>query len=158
MKNNDEKKQFKLLDILKNKYALIVLAAGLLLILLPTGNKPEDKAERNEIKAPEFSITDEESRLEKQLCKIRGAGRVSVLLSVEGSPSRELANSGDETLVVSENGKERVVELYYVNPEYMGAIIVCDGADSAEVRLAITKAVSAYTGLSTNKITVMSMS
>ncbi len=151
------KKQKKLLDILKNKYALVVLAVGLLLILLPTGNKAPDTKETSELTAPSFSITDEESRLENQLSKIEGAGRVSVLLSVEGSASRELAESKDGTLVVSENGKERVVELYYVNPEYMGAVIVCDGANSADVRLAISKAVSDFTALGTDKITVISM-
>ena len=36
------KKQIKLLDILKNKYALVVLAIGLLLVLLPTGSKSPD--------------------------------------------------------------------------------------------------------------------
>lgn len=150
------KKQVKLLDILKNKYALIVLAVGLLLVLWPTGSKTEETA-ASELTAPAFSITQEEGRLENQLSKIKGAGRVSVLLSVEGSASRELAESEDGTLVISENGKERVVELYYVNPGYMGAIIVCDGANSADVRLAITKAVSDFTGLGTDKIAVINM-
>lgn len=151
------KKQIKLLDIFKNKYALVVLAIGLLLVLLPTGSKSPDTKQTSELTAPTFSIADEESRLENQLAKIQGAGRVSVLLSVQGSASRELAESNEGTLVVSENGKERVVEIYYVNPEYMGAIIVCDGANSADVRLAISKAVSDFTGLGTDKITVISM-
>ncbi len=149
-------KQLKLFDVFKNKYALIVLGLGLLLILWPTGNKTEE-IKVNELTAPVFSITTEEGRLEKQLAKIDGAGRVSVLLSVEGSASRELAESEDGTLVVSENGKERVVELYYVNPEYLGAVIVCDGANSADVRLAITKAVSDFTGLGSDRIAVINM-
>lgn len=150
------KKQVKLLDIFKNKYALVVLGIGLLLVLWPTGSKTEETGV-SELTAPAFSITDEESRLENQLSKIKGAGRVSVLLSVQGSASRELAESEDGTLVVSENGKERVVELYYVNPEYMGAVIVCDGANSADVRLAITQAVSDFTGLGSDKIAVINM-
>ena len=150
------KEKIKLLDIFKNKYVLIVLAAGLVLILWPSGKKSET-TQISELSAPAFSISDEEERLEDQLSKIRGAGRVSVLLSVSGSASRELADSEDGTLVVSENGKERVVELYYVNPEYMGAVIVCDGANSAEVRLAISKAVADFTGLGTGKITVIGM-
>lgn len=157
MKKNNEKRQLKWFDILKNKYALIVLAAGLLLILLPTGSKSEKKTESDGIKAPVFSVVSEEERLERQLSKIKGAGRVSVLLSVEGSASRELAENGDETLVISENGNEKVVELYYVNPTYKGAVIVCDGASSPEVRLGIIKAVSAYTGLGSDRITVMGM-
>lgn len=150
------KKQVKLLDIFKNKYALVVLGLGLLLVLWPSGNKTEETG-TSELTAPAFSITEEESRLENQLSKIKGAGRVSVLLSIEGSASRELAESEEGTLVVSENGKERVVELYYVNPVYMGAIIVCDGANSADVRLAITQAVSDFTGLSSDKIAVINM-
>jgi len=155
MKDKGKGKQ-GLLVILKNKYALIVLAVGLLLVLWPSGNKSEE-ASASELTAPSFSLTQEEDRLETQLARIKGAGRVSVLLSVKGSASRELADNEEGTLVISENGKERVVELYYVNPEYQGAVIVCDGAASADVRLRITRAVSSFTGLSTDKITVLGM-
>ena len=36
-----------------------------------------------------------------------------------------------------------------------GAVVVCDGADSARLRLEITQAVSALTGLSSDKIAVV---
>jgi len=150
------KGKFKLPGILKNKYALILLAAGLLVLLWPSGSKTED-TKSGDLTAPAFSITQEEDRLETQLAKIKGAGRVSVLLSVVGTASRELADGEDGPLVVSENGKEKVIELYYVNPEYLGAVIVCDGADSADVRLKVTKAVAAFTGLGMDKITVIGM-
>jgi len=38
---------------------------------------------------------------------------------------------------------------------YQGAVVVCQGADSSAVRLAVTEAVAALTGLSTEKITVV---
>lgn len=38
-----------------------------------------------------------------------------------------------------------------------GAVVVCDGADSAAVSLEIVKAVAAYTGLGSNKIIVLKM-
>ncbi len=38
-----------------------------------------------------------------------------------------------------------------------GAVIVCDGADSAKVRLLVTNAVMAYTGLGSDKIWVVKM-
>lgn len=148
--------KFTFSEMLKNKYVLIVLAAGLILILLPTGSKTE-QTQSEELSVPSFSIETEEERLESQLSKIKGAGRVSVLLSIEGTASRELAEGEEGALVVSENGKERVVELYYVNPQYMGAVIVCDGAASADVRLQITRAVSAFTGLGTSNISVICM-
>ena len=38
-----------------------------------------------------------------------------------------------------------------------GAVVVCDGADSAAVRLYVTDAVTAYTGFGSDKISVMKM-
>lgn len=153
----DKKKgSSKISAILKNKYALLALAAGLILLLWsPGGQKEEEQPE--EIAAPQFSVKEEEQRLQSQLSRVRGAGQVSVLLSVQSSVSRELAESEEGALVVSENGRERVVELYYVNPEYRGAVIVCEGAGSAEVRLRILEAVSAFTGLMSDKISIMAM-
>lgn len=143
----------------KNKYLLIALAAGIILLLVPFGSLGSAE-EKTEIKKTEqFSLAQQESRLAVQLGKIRGAGRVSVLLSVAGSGERQLAQNGDETLVISSgsgNGEE-VVELYYVNPEYTGAVIVCDGASSSSVRLEVILAVRAFTGLSTDSILVMQM-
>jgi stage III sporulation protein AG len=144
--------------LLKNKYALVVLAVGLALLLWPSGNKSgESGGAAGELPLPTFSVTQEEERLEKQLSRIGGAGRVAVLLSVGRSVSRELAEGEDGVLVVSENGKERTIDLYYVNPEYTGAVIVCDGANSAELRLKITKAVADFTGLGTDRISVIDM-
>ena len=40
---------------------------------------------------------------------------------------------------------------------YLGAVVVCDGADSATVRLRIMQAVSALTGLGSDKISVIKM-
>lgn len=144
--------------IKKNKFLLLALIAGIILLLVPFGGSKEEKSE-TELSAPLFSLEDEETRLKEQLEKISGAGRVSVLLSVSGSVSRELAQSGDETLVISSgsgNGEE-VVVLYYVNPKYTGAVIVCDGASSSSVRLGITRAVESFTGLSADKIRVIQM-
>ena len=156
MKN--EKMKTKLGGLIKNKYALIVLGVGLLILLLPTGSGSKAKETTDtELSVPGFSLEEEERRLCQQLAKIKGAGKVSVLLSVVGSVSRELAESGEETLVISQSGGERVVELYYVNPIYMGAVIVCEGASASEVRLEITKAVTAFTGLGADKIRVIQM-
>lgn len=158
MKDNkvSEKKAGFISTIFKNKYALLALAAGLILLLWSPGSKKEE-TQTEEISAPQFSVKEEEARLQTQLSRIRGAGRVSVLLSVESSVSRELAESEEGALVVSENGRERVVELYYVNPEYRGAVVVCEGAGAAEVRLRLFQAVSAFTGLTSDKISIMAM-
>ncbi|MDR0952524.1 MAG: stage III sporulation protein AG [Oscillospiraceae bacterium] len=144
--------------LLKNKYALIVLAAGLVLLLLPWGSGTSKTSEQTpEVQAEEagFSIEEQETRLSEQLSRISGAGEASVLLSVEGGVYRELAQSGEDTLVLDSDSGEKIVETYYINPKYTGAVIVCPGAGSSSVRLEIMRAVQAFTALGTDKIVVL---
>ena len=42
-------------------------------------------------------------------------------------------------------------------PVYKGAVVVCEGADHASVKLNIVQAVSSLTGLGSDKITVLKM-
>ena len=42
-------------------------------------------------------------------------------------------------------------------PVYQGAVVVCEGAERAAVRLAIVEAVSSLTGLGSDKISVIKM-
>ena len=51
--------------------------------------------------------------------------------------------SGDETVVIRR-----------VYPTYRGALVVCQGGGRAEVRLAVTEAVAAVTGLPSDRVTV----
>ena len=52
-------------------------------------------------------------------------------------------SAGDEAVVVCRQ-----------YPTYRGALVVCQGGDRAEVRLAVTEAVSVLTGLSADRVTV----
>ena len=101
---------------------------------------------------------------------IAGAGRVRLMLTLSGSEktlyqtdSRTVTSAGSTTTqtetVFRQTGsseKEPAAQsvLY---PQYQGALVVCDGADSASVRLAIIQAVSSLTGLGSNKIAVVKM-
>ena len=42
-------------------------------------------------------------------------------------------------------------------PKYLGALIVCQGADDPSVRLAVSQAVASVTGISTDRISVLKM-
>jgi stage III sporulation protein AG len=160
--SNDAWKGFGKL-LLNNKYFLLLLLIGLVLLLLPTSSadKTEDKAEATAEAAseyPSFSLSEEEERLEKALGRIEGAGHVTVLLSLKNTATRELAPGADGALVISAgSGVEDAVELRYSYPEYLGAVVVCTGADSAQVRLNIAEAVSVFTGLGTDSIRVIKM-
>ena len=42
-------------------------------------------------------------------------------------------------------------------PRFQGAVVVCEGADRAAVKLAVTEAVASLTGLGSGKIAVVKM-
>ena len=120
------------------------------------GEPGVDINERNDICCP-------------QLRAIDGVGELRLMLTVDSSTKRELAQdttaerSGSEdmkrkseTVVVGTgSGTQEVVVTNRVYPRYVGALVVCEGGGSAGVRLAVTQAVSALTALPSDKITVL---
>jgi len=149
----------------KNKYVLLVLLAGLLIILWPAGGgAPEPQIPAEEIAHPlAFALAEQEERIARALSRIAGAGEVVVVLSLRTSLEQEVAVNEDgagrrETVTVSTGqGTQSEVTLRYRYPEYQGALIVSRGADDPTVRLQITQAVAALTGLGTDRITVTKM-
>ena len=142
----------------KYKYVLIILLAGVVLLLLPTGSRTKAKTAQavSEQTQPQ-TIQAEEQRLTTLLQQINGAGQVQVLLSYCCSAERELAtdDSGEPTIISAGGGAQEAVELKTFSPQYLGAVVVCDGADSPQVQLAVTQAVAQFTGLSTDHISVL---
>jgi stage III sporulation protein AG len=73
----------------KNKFVLLVVIVGLVLILLPTAGKSTAKEQptggggQTEV----FSLAEQEERIAKALSKIEGAGKVTVVLTLQsGTP------------------------------------------------------------------------
>ena len=110
--------------------------------------------------------------MERLLSKVDGIGSVRLMLTLESGERQELAEdtelsySGDtaapedyarrsETVIVTADGGDAPVVTRTVSPVYRGAVVVCQGADRAEVRLAVTQAVSALTGLGSDRIVVI---
>ena len=144
----------------ENPYIPLVLALGLMLMLLPGGESKTQMhtAEKQELSAPGFSLEAEEKRLCHALERISGVGEAEVLLSLRSTARRDLATSMGEAVVLSAgSGKEQAVEEGYLYPEYQGAVVVCSGAESAAVRLQVSSAVSAFTGLGSQSIQVLKM-
>jgi stage III sporulation protein AG len=81
------------------------------------------------------------------------------MLTVRSGMERVLAqdssNGDTETVVISTgSGKQEVVLLTQKYPDFQGALVVCEGGDEPQVRLLITQAVAALTGLGTARISV----
>ena len=141
----------------KYRYAALVLLLGLALLLLPGGKKTTQKSNAAASAAQTDYAAETERRLTQMLQQIAGAGQVSVMLTLASSDGAQSSESR-KTVILSEGSsydKAAVAATTY--PRFQGALIVCEGADSAAVRLRLLEAVSAVTGLSTDRITVVKM-
>ena len=141
---------------LKYRYAVCVLAVGLLLVVLPGKKSPDSNASTptgGEL------LTDAESaekRLADVLTQMKGVGEVRVLLSYQCSEERLYTRDDGETVLVSVgSGKQEALEKKTVYPIYQGAVIVCRGAEDPAVEMRVIEAVHQYTGLRTDQISVM---
>lgn len=143
------------------KYAVLVVAVGIVLMLLPSakGGQSQEETVQEVTRQTESNLAEE---LEQILSRIDGAGEVKVLLSVVAG--EETVYQQDENTDASGSmRKETVIAANsaltkQIIPErYQGAIVVCQGADRAQVRLSIIEAVAKVTGLGTDRITVLKM-
>ncbi|MBQ8238419.1 MAG: stage III sporulation protein AG [Oscillospiraceae bacterium] len=139
----------------KYRYVLIVALAGLGLMLLPSQTEESPPPAVQAEEAPDM-----ETRLESILSRISGAGEVAVMLT-EASGEEifyQTDSDGTDTVLVTDAERnERGLVRTRQPPTYQGAVVVCSGADSATVRLAVVEAVSNVTGLGSDKITVLKM-
>ena len=156
---------WKTLD--KYNYVLIVIIAGIVLLLWPTGEQERSAGTDSRLDIREtFDLDALEKKLSPTLSMVEGAGELTVTLTVKSGMEQVLAS--DRATSVSERGSSVEEETVLVNtgsgqdtvlltqkyPTFQGALVVCQGGDSAEVRLLLTQAVSALTGLGTDRITV----
>ena len=154
--------------ILKYRYVILVIAIGLLLMLLP-GKDHEQELVTQVQEQTATMKQDITKELQSILSCIHGAGKVEVMLSVaqgeltlyqydEDVSNGENGASRFETVIVSDSDRGQSGLVRQVNPPtYLGAIVVCQGADSASVRLGIIEAVARVTGLGTDRISVLKM-
>jgi len=159
-----------LIQLLKKyRFAVLIILIGILLMSLPSiSDRTYERTEQSENVAIQTESTEE--NLERILCEINGAGNVSVMLTTatgeeiiyqvntDSDSHSDTVETKIETVVVSDQNRNESGLVRQINPpKYLGAIIVCQGADDPKVQLAITDAVSKITGLGTNRISVLKM-
>lgn len=147
----------------KYGYVLLVIAAGAVLLLLPSGGR-DSPGEEAPAREETFDLEAFEEKLERTLSQIEGAGETKVVLTLDGGSRQVLARDqerdgeggGSNTVVTvgKGSGQQEVVPLQTVAPEFRGALVVCPGGGNAPVRLKLIEAVSAVTGLGSDRISV----
>lgn len=149
------------------KYFFLVIVVGMLFLMLPVSTEKETAVSETQQVEEDFSVDALEEQLREILSKISGAGSVDVMLTVESGMKRVFAQDvvfeqreGEiqkemETVVISSgSGIEETVLVQQIYPHFQGALVVADGGGDPAVRLALTNAVAALTGLGADKISV----
>ena len=145
----------------KYRYAVLVLLIGLALLWIP--GKSSIKKPTEYVMTPEVVQKDLTAEsLVEILQTIHGAGRVKVLLSTASGEETVYQTDSDsdkvQTVIITDSQRSESGLVRQVNPPaYLGAIVVCEGAESPAVKFAITQAVAKITGLGTDAICVLKM-
>lgn len=156
------------------KYVALVVLVGVILLALPNGSgqSGEKTAAVQEPAAEEETLDETESKMETILSQIKGAGALKLMLTVDNGAEKQLAQDQElsysgatsapdtytrksETVIISGDTGDAPVVTAVSGPVYRGALVVCEGGGEPGVKLAITQAVAALTGLSTDRITVV---
>lgn len=111
-----------------------------------------------------------EHELTEILNKIDGVGKVSVMLTIEGTTeyvyAEEILQSTDvnsngtstkyqsEVVIVSSGGGKEALVKKIIKPQINGVIVVCEGGENARVCEKVIKAVSSVLNISTSRICV----
>lgn len=137
----------------KNNLPLVIILIIGIVFMTVLSDKPQQKSS-----SVNDNVQLQEEKLESILSEISGAGKVEVMITYYGSSEKDIAyetktstsgsdknssGSEDKKAVIS-GGEPVVVQEKY--PRVKGVIVVAQGADSFEVKRALTDAVTAATG------------
>ena len=103
---------------------------------------------------------------------VDGAGQVSVMITVDGSPELVYANEKDQTsssnssgsvttstysspIIVNVNGTSTALVMTEILPVVKGVIVVASGAGNVATKLDLLNAVSTLLDISTNQVTIL---
>ncbi len=145
----------------KYKFVLLILLLGIGLMLIPGGTQGEKETQVTP--QPIARQDTVEERLGQILTNIQGAGRVQVMLTTKAGEQtvyqtdQPSTDRQDTVIVTDEDRAQNGLIQQIISPTYRGAIVLCQGADSAGVCLAIKEAVSKVTGLDASEISVLKM-
>ena len=137
----------------KNNLPLVIILIIGIVFMTVLSDKPQQKSS-----SVDDNVQLQEEKLESILSEISGAGKVEVMITYYGRSEKDIAyetktstsgsdknssGSEDKKAVIS-GGEPVVVQEKY--PRVKGVIVVAQGADSIEVKRALTDAVTAATG------------
>lgn len=159
--------------IYKYKYILLMCAAGILLVMLSGIEDSRADTSNTDWQDVKFDAGEIEKAAESIFSKIEGVGKVDVRITVKSgyesvyaydisrdctqSESGFSASADKEMVTVNSSGQNMPITIKIKHPEYMGAVIVCEGGDDSKIKLELTQAMKSLTGISADNIVVAKM-
>lgn len=160
------------MQTLWNRYKYAILTALLGAGILLWGGSPQEVGTALPAEPLMTDAAALQTQLEEILKNAAGVGEVRVLLTLDSSGERQLAqdikrefrgqtdtpeeySESSQTVLVDADSGEGPVETRRICPTYRGALVVCQGGDRPEVQLAVIRAVSVLTGLSSDRVAVV---
>ena len=151
-----------LLKKIKTEYlilaALVIVAV---IVFFGVSGASGDSSEKTQTETVESYVTSLENKLKTCLSKVKGAGKVDVIISVSSSMQTVFATqttvSGSAVLEapVFAGGKPVTVKEAY--PEIIGVVVVAEGASTLSVKVDILNACQTFLSITEDKIRVLSM-
>lgn len=168
--------------LISNKYAVIVIVVGVVL-LGTTANKPKDSPKVIDENTQRYNqailvTQDLEKKLKDVLEMTEGVGKTEVVISISSGFEWELAvdttqkdalsqsqgNSQKDfdiqsvyKVVRDNDGKESPVIIKEIFPKIMGVTVACEGGGNPAVKLSVIETVCAMTGLKSNNVSVLKL-
>ena len=158
-------------NLFKNKKTvniIIIFLIGICALVIGGGMFPGQEKEEKTV-----SITDKaddiETRLEKILSTVKGAGKVAVFVSLEDYGSTEYAKgtkqtlrdgsseNEQETVMAGKTGDQTPVTVKMSAPRIKGVIVSAKGAGNETVRQQLKSAVETSLGVPSHRVEVVEM-
>jgi len=178
---NQDNAKFNILSLFTGKNLKIIIIVSIILIALILYLSVSNNSQTNTIKSSEIAeqkyqtsleyCSALESKLERLLSQIDGAGEVKVMLSLDGSPELVYASDTDTKTSTNSNGTTTTTSsspiivsnskgndaliLKENLPSVKGVIVVSTGASNIGVKLDILNSVSTLLDISIDKISVL---
>lgn len=138
----------------KNKIIVFSLAIiGILLILLSSFDFSYKKHNDNFASLYTEML---ENKIEDFLKKVEGIKEVKAIVTLDTSEEKVYAqnSSGLDYILTNDGSPISITEIY---PTVRGVAIACTNGDSDKIKMKITEIISAYLGISSNRIKIVSI-
>ena len=143
----------------RHKYKIIIISLallGILLIALSSMVSNRKSKEKESFSYEEYTSSLEE-KIEKFLLSIDGIEKANVIVTLDTSCEQVYAQNQTtyDFLTVNSGDGESPVNITEIYPTVRGVAIACTNGENDEVKMKLTKLISAYLGISTNRIEIV---